>query len=202
MPLIYGKTLMSTVKDNIIAKLSRHITRKEGFTAAQIFFKYFREKYKTVDNLIQLIRDIAWVVTSANQVVRILNEFMCTLQDYLCHEKKKMYMYKYTIKSKRRWIRKKSQWNVVTGKKDRRKSVTATFVNLIHQRDGYIAMKFVESLDMDTPIYTVHENCISTARHCEKFPDFYLDVFIKMRSPLLIINQLKKLEAPFIPGAH
>lgn len=58
-------------------------------------------------------------------------------------------------------------------------------------------MKFVESLDMDTPIYTVHENCISTARHCEKFPDFYLDVFIKMRSPLLIINQLKKLEAPF-----
>jgi hypothetical protein len=34
-----------------------------------------------------------------------------TLQDYLCHEKK-MYMYKYTIKSKRRWIRKKSQWNV------------------------------------------------------------------------------------------
>ena len=98
MPLIYGKTLMSTVKDNIIAKLSRHRTRKEGFTAAQIFFKYFREKYKTVDNFIQLIRDIAWVVTSANQVVRILNEFMCTLQDYLCHEKKKMYMYKYTIK--------------------------------------------------------------------------------------------------------
>jgi DNA-dependent RNA polymerase len=37
MPLIYGKTLMSTVKD-IIAKLSRHITRKDGFTAAQIFF--------------------------------------------------------------------------------------------------------------------------------------------------------------------
>lgn len=95
MPLIYGKTLMSTVKDNIIAKLSRHITRKEGFTAAQIFFKYFREKYKTVDNLIQLIRDIAWVVTSANQVVRILNEFMCTLQDYLCHEKKNVYVQVY-----------------------------------------------------------------------------------------------------------
>ena len=88
MPLIYGKTLMSTVKD-IIAKLSRHITRKDGFTAAQIFFKYFFERYKTVDNLIQLIRDIAWLVTSANRVVRIQNEFMCTLQDYLCHEKKK-----------------------------------------------------------------------------------------------------------------
>lgn len=85
--------------------------------------------------------------------------------------------------------KKKITMNVVTGKKDRRKSVTATFVNLIHQRDGYIAMKFVESLDMDTPIYTVHENFISTARHCAKFPDLYLDVFIKMRSPMLMINQ-------------
>lgn len=85
----------------------------------------------------------------------------------------------------------------MTGKKDCCKS--ATFVNLIHQRDGYIAMKFVESLDMDTPIYTVHENCISTARHCEKFPDFYLDVFIKMRSPLLIINQLKKTRGSLHP---
>lgn len=91
MPLIYGKTLMSTVKD-IIAKLSRHITRKDGFTAAQIFFKYFIERYKTVDNLIQLIRDIAWLVTSANRVVRIQNEFMCTLQDYLCHEKINVYV--------------------------------------------------------------------------------------------------------------
>lgn len=88
MPLIYGKTLMSTVKD-IIAKLSRHITRKDGFTAAQIFLKYFRERYKTVDNLIQLIRDIAWLVTSAN--LRIQNEFMCTLQD-LCHEKINVYV--------------------------------------------------------------------------------------------------------------
>lgn len=43
--------------------------------------------------------------------------------------------------------KKKITMNVVTGKKDRRKSVTATFVNLIHhQRDGYIAMKLVESL--------------------------------------------------------
>lgn len=86
--------------------------------------------------------------------------------------------------------RRKVTLRVSSNDRDRRKTVTSTFVNFIHQRDAYLAMKVVESmLEYDAPIYTVHDNFISTSHACNYLPGIYNKVFSLMGPPLTIINE-------------
>lgn len=79
---------------------------------------------------------------------------------------------------------------VATDKRDRRKSEVSTFVNFIHQKDAYIAMKVIEILQsLNAEVYTVHDNFITTASYCHLIPKIYRKVICDMGPPLLIINE-------------
>lgn len=79
---------------------------------------------------------------------------------------------------------------VSSSKRDRRKTEISTFVNFIHQRDAHIAMSVVkEMLDLNIPIYTVHDNFITTAKYCHFIPQIYKNVIRDMGPPLSIINE-------------
>lgn len=79
---------------------------------------------------------------------------------------------------------------VSSSKRDRRKTEISTFVNFIHQRDAHIAMSVVEDmLSMDAPIYTVHDNFITTAEYSHYIPNIYSSAICDMGPPLSIINE-------------
>jgi hypothetical protein len=62
-----------------------------------------------------------------------------------------------------------------------RKTDLSTFVNFIHQRDAHIAMSVVEHMHfIKAPIYTVHDNFITTALYSEIIPYSYTSAFCKM----------------------
>jgi hypothetical protein len=95
-------------------------------------------------------------------------------------------------KNKKKKTKKKVTMKIMSNRRDRRKTVTSTFVNFIHQKDAYIAMKFVEKLSNDsphTPIYTVHDNFITTAKHSHKLPLLYSEIIEMMDHPLKTMNQ-------------
>lgn len=77
-----------------------------------------------------------------------------------------------------------------SSKRDRRKTETSTFVNFIHQRDANIAMSVVEyMLQISEPIYTVHDNFITTAQYTDIIPKIYSGLIRDMGPPLSIINE-------------
>lgn len=79
---------------------------------------------------------------------------------------------------------------VSSSKRDRRKTEISTFVNFIHQRDAHIAMRVVETMQLiGAPIYTVHDNFISTAKYCDSIPLIYSNVIRDMGPPLSILNE-------------
>ena len=70
-----------------------------------------------------------------------------------------------------------------------RKTKTATCANFIHQKDAYIAMKVVdELLSLGAPIYTVHDNFITTPPFVQLVPTIYTKVFLDLGHPLRIIQ--------------
>lgn len=65
-------------------------------------------------------------------------------------------------------------------KRDRRKTEISTFVNFIHQRDAHIAMRVIEEmLSIGAPIYTVHDNFLTTVKYSGILPNIYSSVFRK-----------------------
>lgn len=71
--------------------------------------------------------------------------------------------------------------------------IASACANFIHQKDAYIAMKVVEHLLWDkAPIYTVHDNFITTPPCVKQVPDVYTKVYIEMGNPLRIINEFIK----------
>nr|KUM46511.1 RNA polymerase [Picea glauca] len=65
-----------------------------------------------------------------------------------------------------------------------------SYVNFIHQKDAYIAMKVVKQLTLQRkPVYTVHDNFITTAVSAAGVPEVYTKVFMEMGPPLRIINE-------------
>jgi len=79
-------------------------------------------------------------------------------------------------------------FRVPTDKRDVRKTAIATFANFIHHIDASIAMTVVEDIIFTgAPIYTVHDNFITTPSYSELIPSFYSDAIIKLGPPLVII---------------
>lgn len=186
MPMIYGKTLMSTAGD-LREQLSQFITNKESFSLASSCFSFWKTKYNNMDCLIRLIQNIGWVVSKTEREVKYQVSYFQTVQDYMKMEPVNIWVYDCQNNKKKR---RKVTLRVSSNDRDRRKTVTSTFVNFIHQRDAYLAMKVVESmLEYDAPIYTVHDNFISTSHACNYLPGIYNKVFSQMGPPLTIINE-------------
>lgn len=184
MPIIYGKTFISTASD-LKEHLSHFITHKECLLVAKICFKFWRAKYTGMECLIRLIRNIGWISSARDCPVFYGVPYFTTVQDYMKMEAIKIWIYDSLNKKRRRVT-----LRVSSSKRDRRKTEISTFVNFIHQRDAFIAMSVVEQmLQADAPIYTVHDNFITTAQYSHLIPLYYSQAFNDMGPPLVIINQ-------------
>ncbi|KAL6491853.1 hypothetical protein OROGR_034003 [Orobanche gracilis] len=94
--------------------------------------------------------------------------------------------------------RRKVTLRVSSDKRDSKKTEVSTFVNFIHQKDAYIAMKVVDSMTHNSPIYTVHDNFISNVQNSGKLPKIYLQTIKNLGPPLQIINDFL-IQNLFIP---
>ncbi len=184
MPMIYGKTLMSTASD-LKDTLSRFITHKECFDVASVCFKFWRTQYQNTECLIRLIRHIGWIASARDSPVFYRVPSFTTVQDYMKMDPINVWFYDGLHKKRRRVT-----LRVSSSKRDRRKTEISTFVNFIHQRDAHIAMKVVECmLEKGAPIYTVHDNFITTAEYSYFLPIIYIKVICEMGPPLSILNE-------------
>lgn len=183
MPIIYGKTVMSTASD-IKASISRYLTQKECFMVAKLCFEFWKDRFHNMDCLIRLIRCIGWIASSSGRSVQYEVEKYRTIQDYVKMEAIHIWVYDRLHKKKRQVT-----LRVASDKRDRRKTEISTFVNFIHQKDAHIAMKVVETmLYYNAPIYTVHDNFITTSNHSKKVALVYSGAMKTLGSPLQIIN--------------
>lgn len=188
MPIIYGKTLMSTASD-LKDHLSHFITHKECFDVASVCFKFWKTKYQGMECLIRLIRHIGWIASARDCPVFYRVPYFTTVQDYMIMEAINIWVYDKLHKKRRRVT-----LRVSSSKRDRRKTEISTFVNFIHQRDAHIAMSVVEDmLFIGAPIYTVHDNFITTAQYSHYVPIIYSGVIRKMGPPLSILNEFSRV---------
>ncbi|XP_022974959.1 uncharacterized protein LOC111473779 [Cucurbita maxima] len=181
MPIIYGKTVMSTSTD-LMVHFSQHLTSKECFNVASVCFKFFKEKYPGMECLIRLIRLIGWVASSRDSAVKYNVSYFTSVQDYMKMESTYIWVYDRLHKKRRRVT-----LRVSSSKRDRWKTEISTFVNFIHQKDAFIAMKVVEEmLNCNAP---VHDNFITTVEKSRFIPMAYLEIFHSLGPPLSIINK-------------
>lgn len=185
MPIIYGKTEMSTA-GNIKAALKPYFypAYKESAVLASLCFKFWREYYKEMDHLIRLIRLIGWFASTCDSHVVYDTQFFSTCQDFLVKDSHIIWVYD-KIRKKKRMV----TLRLSSDKRDRKKTEVSTFVNFIHQKDALIAMKVVLNMQgLNAPIYTVHENFISNVYFCQLLPRIYQTVFTSLGPPLRFIN--------------
>ncbi|XP_060200350.1 probable DNA-directed RNA polymerase [Lycium barbarum] len=184
MPMIYGKPLMSTSSD-IHKSLSQHINLLDSHILASLCFKFWKDKYKGMDSLTSLIRNIGWFAAAKGVPVYYAVPYFRTSQDYMKSDVVKITVYDRNHKRRQISLR------VHTDNRDRRKTEVSTFVNFIHQKDAYIAMLVVEKMLIEGgPIYTVHDNFLTTPHYSRKLPSLYADAILELGPPLAIINDM------------
>ncbi|MFS7909648.1 putative DNA-directed RNA polymerase, phage-type, DNA/RNA polymerase superfamily [Helianthus anomalus] len=83
VPIIYGKSLISTAND-IKEKLSQYITRKESYTLAKVCFEFWNTKYRGLVCLIRLIKSsIGCLASAGGRPVIYQSDYFTTVQDYM-----------------------------------------------------------------------------------------------------------------------
>lgn len=187
MPLIYGKTLISMEKD-IRLTYGQLLSLKDTYNLAKLSNEFWIHKYPDIVNFMKLITIVSWFCSAKDRAVFYSIPFFTTKQDYMSFKKENISVYERSTKKRRR-----ATLSILTTKRDKRKTQSATCANFIHQKDAYIAMKVVESLlSQRVDIYTVHDNFITTPPYVKVVPDIYTKVFISMGHPLQIINNFIK----------
>lgn len=189
MPLIYGKTVITMASD-IREVYGSLLSFKDAFYIAQLCHEFWKKKYPDIANFMKLINLIGGFCSVLDKPVLYSIPYFTTVQDYMRSKKADIWVYDRVCKKRRRIT-----LRVATSDRDKRKTQVSTCVNFIHQKDAYIAMKVVEEFtsNMNTPVYTVHENFITTAVYADVVPNIYTKVFMDMGHPLGIINEFLNL---------
>lgn len=185
MPLIYGKTVR-TMSGDIREFYGSLLSFKDHYHIADLCHSFWREKYPEIANFMKLINLIGWFCSVLDKPVIYSIEYFTTVQDYMRSIKAEIWVNDRLCKKKRRVT-----LRLPTLDRDKRKTQVSTCVNFIHQKDAFIAMKVVEQLTkkMKAPIYTVHDNFITTSVSAARVPNIYTKVFMEMGPPLKLINQ-------------
>ncbi|KAI3719576.1 hypothetical protein L6452_20478 [Arctium lappa] len=147
---------MSTASD-IKGYLSQYLTHKECFDLAKICFKFWKVRYHNMDCLIRLIRSIGWLASTSGRSVQYNVDYFTTIQDYMKMDSINIWVYDKLHKKRR-----KVTLRVSSDNRDNKKTEVSTFVNFIHQKVAYIAMKVLKTmLYMKAPVYTVYDNFLT-----------------------------------------
>ena len=184
MPLIYGKTVISMASD-IRDCFGSLLRAKYHYQIAKLCHDFWVNKYPDIANLMRMINLIGWFCSVLDQPVLYSIPYFTTVQDYMRRDTTYIWLYDRVTKKKH-----KLNFQVPTLDRDKRKTKVATCVNFIHQKDAFIAMEVVDKLrTMKAPVYTVHDNFITTSVYAAFVPQIYTKVFMEMGSPLRIINE-------------
>lgn len=188
MPLIYGKTVITMASD-IREAYGPLLRPKDYYHIAKLCHEFWINKYPDIANLMKLINLIGWFCSALDRPVIYSIPYLTTVQDYMRSDKADIWLYdRVRLKRRRATIR------VPTSVRDKRKTQVSTCVNFIHQKDAFIAMKVVEQLTLiKAPVYTVHDNFITTSVFAAAVPTIYTKVFIDMGPPLRIINEFLRM---------
>lgn len=188
MPLVYGKTVYSMAQDIRKTENGSLLTPKECYDLAVQCSNFWCNKYPDIVNLMKLLNLIAWVCSKLDKPVLYSTPYITTVQDYMCSEEAYITIYDNKAKKKRHRI----TLRIPTDERNSRKTLVSTCANFIHQKDAYIAMKVVEALIRipgGAPVYTVHDNFITTVLYARDVPKIYTGVLLNMGAPLKIINE-------------
>lgn len=149
MPMIYGKTPMSTCED-IRNDVKQFIKGSDCMKLTNLCFEFWKSKYSHMHGFLNLIKIIGWMNSMCDRPVFYktpadsLDEskiFFTTLQDYRIMDSYHIWVYDRQLRKKRR-----VSLRIPSERRDRRKSNVSTFVNFIHQKDAFLAMRVVELL--------------------------------------------------------
>lgn len=187
MPLIYGKTVRAMASD-IRDVYDSLLSYKDYYHTAQLCYEFLVNKYPGIANLMKLINLIGGICSALGKPVNYCIPYFTTVQDYMRSDTACIWVYDRVTKKKRQ-----VNLRVPTLERDKRKTQVSTCVNFIHQRDAFIAMKVVEQLTYNSnkkaPVYTVHDNFITTTAYAAGVPKTYTNVFMEMGHPLRIIDE-------------
>lgn len=194
MPKVYGKTEHS-ITDSL---------RKAGFTSSdnslvsELISLFWEWKFGDINNLMVLFQAIASFLSSLGREIRYRTPYFTTIQDYMDYKREIVSVYEgRQHKGKKSKQRRQISLNISSeDKRDTNKASSSTFANFIHQKDAFIAMKVVEKFsnmksdEEGIPIYSVHDNFISTLGFHQTLPKLYIEVFTEeLDDPLTIINE-------------
>lgn len=185
MPIIYGKTVMSMAND-INQHYSSLLNQRECLILASHISKFFIQRFPGISNLMALVRSVSWLTSVMDKPIIYDTPLLTTIQDYMKSDIAPLWVYD-RIQKKRRQV----TLRIPTPTRDRRKTHLATFANFIHQKDANIAMFMIINLmleKMNVPIYTVHDNFITTIPNAKFISDSYINVICNGRDPLLTIK--------------
>lgn len=195
MPLIYGKTIISMSND-INSHYSTLLNHRECALLASLISEFFTTRFPGIVNLMELVRNVSWLTSAIGGPVSYDTPLLTTVQDYMKSEIVNLWVYD-RIHKKRRQV----TLRIPTKDRDRRKTYTATFANFIHQKDANIAVFMImeiffgdyfkpnaSSIRPNVPIYSVHDNFITTAPFVKVISNSYIKVFAEGRHPLQYIN--------------
>lgn len=184
MPMVYGKTL-HTMSIDIYNHMDSLLTKRECFEIALIIMNLFRNQFHNLVQLMDLIRYTGWLAAAMNRPVFYSIDTLTTAQDYMKSGVVKIWVYDRILRKRRQVT-----LRIPTHERDLRKTTAATFANFIHQKDAWIAMFMIDRVinELGAPIYTVHDNFITTAPFAFKLPEIYIQAFKKGWSPLYYIN--------------
>jgi hypothetical protein len=202
MPIVYGKTPFSTCKD-LKDLIGRYMGTKDINDITSLCFKYWEKEFYGMKNLMTLVASISWVAAAIQLPVKVSTKYWVTHQDYFVKTPVRITL-RYKVNNPRpKAKRAVVTLRILTNKRNTRKTASSTFANFIHQKDGLTAIHFIEmmmkirnnpglnNLDLNkAPIYTVHDNFITTPLYANYLPYIYRRAVRDMGHPLCIINKL------------
>lgn len=213
MPLIYGKKAYSMSKDIASYDANSILTKKEYMDIAIALTAFFNERFAGIKNLMDLIQNVGLILSASNKPVCYnVPSLYKTTQDYMSSKLIHIWLYyrkKHDSKNKNNKTRCKVSLRIPVEIRDKRKTKVSTFVNFIHQKDAGVAMSMVKRLinDLNAPIYTVHDNFITTAPYAYTLSWHYLNTYIEginryYHHPLRLINSylIENLYSNIPPG--
>lgn len=191
MPKVYGKQDYTVLRD-LNAKLSKYMPYEDIVSISNHCSEFWKDNFAKLIQLMDLINMVSWIGAAHDRPVKYSSNYWASIQDYiLCDSAKAKIQYE----TPKKVIKRSSvTLNITTDIRDTRKTGSSSFANFIHQKDAFAAVCFVDYLLQyqvnkgSIPIYTVHDNYLTTPEYAGICPAIYRRALVSMGHPLFIIN--------------